>query len=331
MGSDATLADVLVWSDGMGMVLDQVGDEMPDDQGQLAEVRDAILEAAGPEASRAPVPRLPEADPMNEAYLRPGRMLGTFARLYPDAWRLEDEFRADRRRLGDWPDWCFLPLAGAVAIVSRGRTTPPGGSVPHVGILGALAAWRVTQGIYRFDPTVLDALWATPVTGDIPTAVLFHLPEWCVYVPTPGRAWHGGVLHGFFAHLEHDVNDRRAELRLVLDVAGPGGDEPLVLPIHLGPGGVAEGVAAMLRESARHAPVRFQTPEGLVEELADDLSPLVSLVLYLCSQAAEVHAAGGGDRRPARPEPVKTRKGLRLFPPDRPTPWEVGYRLGAAL
>jgi hypothetical protein len=28
---------------------------------------------------------------------------------------------------------------------------------------------------------------------------------------------------------------------------------------------------------------------------------------------------------------VKTKKGLRLFPPERPTPWEVGYRLGAAL
>lgn len=28
---------------------------------------------------------------------------------------------------------------------------------------------------------------------------------------------------------------------------------------------------------------------------------------------------------------MKTKKGLRLFPPERPTPWEVGYRLGAAL
>src|SRR4051812_19272818 len=162
---------------------------------------------------------------MNEAYLRPGRILGSFSRLYPDAWKQVDEFRANRQGLGNWPDWCFLPLAGAFAIVSRGRTVPPGASVQHVGILGALAAWRVTQGIYRFDPTVLDALWETPVTGDIPTEVLFHLPEWCVYIPTPDRRWHGAELHGVFAHLEHDVNDRRAELRLVLDVTGPVGDD----------------------------------------------------------------------------------------------------------
>ena len=224
-----------------------------------------------------------------------------------------------------------MPLAGAYAIVSKGATLRSIDQARHVGVLGALAAWRVTQGVYRFDPTVLDALWETPVTGDIPTEVLYHLPEWCVYVPTPERRWHGDALHGVFAHLEHDVNDKRTELRFILDVTGPGGDDPIVMPIHLGKGGVAGGVAAMVREAARHIPVSVQTPDGLVEELTDDVSPLVSLVLYLCSQAAEVRTGGGGDRRPFPPQPVKTKKGVRLFPPERPAPWEVGYRLGAAL
>jgi hypothetical protein len=113
----------------------------------------------------------------------------------------------------------------------------------------------VTQGIYRFDPTTFDALWSTPVTGDIPTEVLYHLPEWCVYSPTPNQTWQGSTLNGFFAHLEHDVNDRRTELRLLLDVTDVTGNELIVLPIHLGKGGVADGVAAMMKESARHFPV----------------------------------------------------------------------------
>jgi hypothetical protein len=58
---------------------------------------------------------------------------------------------------------------------------------------------------------------------------------------------------------------------------------------------------------------------------------LVSLVLYLCSENAEIRPGGGGDRLPAYPEPKKTKKGSRLFPPDRPTDLEVGYRLGASL
>lgn len=38
---------------------------------------------------------------MIEAYLRPGRTLQTFSRLYPDAWKQVDEFRANRKGLGN--------------------------------------------------------------------------------------------------------------------------------------------------------------------------------------------------------------------------------------
>ena len=127
------------------------------------------------------------------------------------------------------------------------------------------------------------------------------------------------------------MNDRRTELRLVLDVTGPAGDELIVMPIHLGKGGVTEGVEAMLKEAARQFPVRMQTPEGVLERLSSDISPLVSLVLYLCSQAAEIKETGAGKRVPTRPKPQKTKKGMRIFAPDHPSRWEVGYRLGAAL
>jgi hypothetical protein len=50
MGSDATITDVIVWSNGMVTVLDQFGEEMLNYQGQLDEARDAILEAAGVDA-----------------------------------------------------------------------------------------------------------------------------------------------------------------------------------------------------------------------------------------------------------------------------------------
>ena len=64
--------------------------------------------------------------PMTDIYLRPGNILHSFSRLYPDAWKHVDEFRARRKELGNWPDWCFLPLAGTYAIVSNeGLSAPP--------------------------------------------------------------------------------------------------------------------------------------------------------------------------------------------------------------
>jgi hypothetical protein len=263
--------------------------------------------------------------------LRPGKIVGIYGRLYPDAWKQVDEFRAKRKELGNWPDWCFLPLAGTYGIVSKSKTLQPENQAHHIGILGALAAWRVTQGIYRFEPTTFDALWKTPVSGDLPAEVLFHLPEWCVYISTPDRTWQGAALSGFFAHLEWDMNNRRTELRLLLDATGAAGDQLEVIPIHLGKGGVAAGLEAMKHEVARPFPVTMYTADGVVESPSSDVSPLVSLVLYLCSRGAEILETGGGKRVPSRPKPQKTKKGMRIFPPDHPSRWEVGHRLGAAL
>jgi len=49
---------------------------------------------------------------VTDIYSRPGKVLHSFSRLYPDAWKQVDEFRARRKELRDWPEWCFLPLAG---------------------------------------------------------------------------------------------------------------------------------------------------------------------------------------------------------------------------
>ena len=58
---------------------------------------------------------------------------------------------------------------------------------------------------------------------------------------------------------------------------------------------------------------------------------LVSLVLYVCSENAEMFSVAGGKHPLQRPKPKKTKWGLRLHPPDHPTRWNVAYRLGAAL
>ena len=98
---------------------------------------------------------------------------------YPLAWSQADAFRADRGQPGfDWPDWCFLPMGGAYAIVSGGGANRLGlDRIGDVARMSALIAWRMTQGIYRFDPAVYAAVIDTPVSGDLPARVLMQLPE----------------------------------------------------------------------------------------------------------------------------------------------------------
>lgn len=270
---------------------------------------------------------------------RPRAILTAIGRAYPALWHGIDRLRAMRgNELPDWPDWCFLPLQGFYALLSGGgdRRIPPD-RMHHLGIVGALATWRASQGIYRFDPEVAAAVAETPLDGDLPCAVLYHLPEWCVYIETPGRRFAGRELHGFWAYLDREVDGGADELRLVVDVADHP-EQPLdlvsglmPLVILLGEGSLTDALRR-LKSSAQQraqatglavlAPVHNQAAL-----LASELAPLVALVLYLCAENAEL----GDGRRPARPAPTRTRHGPRLFPPDTPTTWEVGMRLGAAL
>jgi hypothetical protein len=263
---------------------------------------------------------------MADPSVRTAKIVGLYGRLYPEAWKQVDDFRSRRKELGNWPEWCFLPLAATRRIVTTSKTLQSPNEAHHASILAALAAWRVTQGIYQFDTTTFDALWHTPVDGEIPGEVLHRLPEWCVYILTPDQSWQGSSLNGFFAHLEHDPNNRRTELRLLLDLSGAAGDQLEPITIHLGKGGIAAGVAAITKEIARQFPVTIYAADGTIEQPTSNVSPLVSLVLYLCSEAAELQGPDGAKRIPARPTPQKTKKGMRIFPPDHPSRWEVATR-----
>jgi hypothetical protein len=267
---------------------------------------------------------------VSDIHLRPGRIAGTYGRLYPEAWKQVDDFRARRKELGNWPEWCFLPLALTHRIVTTAKTPQSPNEAHHASVLGALAAWRVTQGIYRFERQTFDALWTTSLSADIPAEILFELPEWCVYIPTSEQTWQGATLNGFFAHLDFVPLNRRTELRLLLDLSGPAGDQLEPIPIPLGKDGVAAGVSAIMKEIARQFPVTVYASDGTVETLSSDISPLVSLVLYLASRAAQIREAGGGKRVPGRPAPQKTKKGMRIFPPDHPSRWDVGSSVTAS-
>lgn len=264
--------------------------------------------------------------------------LAAIAKKYPGVWGTIDDMRRDRGiGLPDWAPWCFLPLAGAAAIASRGQDVT--GLDPRtllsiqadISVVGALAAWRPTQGIYRFHPNMLEALWATPVTGDLPIDLLFRLPEWCIYVETPQKSFLQKKLHGFFVHLEEDAQDRRCELRFLLD----GENELAPLILHLSgktiPGALEKSFAeskTMARKLTLNMPA---ITDELQRDIAREAESLVSLLLYLCSLNAELRDARGIKAAPFKPKVKHTKKGERLFPAERQTFWEVGYRIGSAL
>lgn len=274
---------------------------------------------------------------------RPLRYLGL---VPPEAWWQLDRMREDKGKgLPDWPEWCYLPIASGVAVATRGAEDPTiqqqcaTGTAPAA--LVALAAWRVSKGIWDFDPDLFSELWDTPVEGALPTELLYRLPEWCPYICTPGAKLGPLDVAGTFVHLEADANTGLAELRFLLDTKAqlemPGAPElgtMAAIPLHLDKPTVDECLdAAMQRTIANHRLLRPLTDPRFASELAgmrsllamqrELVGHLLSLVLYLCSADPDLP-------RKVQPRPGTGKKPLPK-PAREPLVWDVGIRVGAAL
>jgi hypothetical protein len=277
----------------------------------------------------------------------PLKLLREYSREFPGAWRQIARFREDRgKELPWWPDWCYCPIAGTIAILTGGALSreeilarslayPP-------AVMAALAAWRITKGVYRFDPALLTEIMDMPLDGALPAEVFLSLPEWCVWVEIPpgieipppdDTTTPGSYCIGFFAHLEYDANDSRTELRIVGVFRDGEQDNAHFIGVHIGNWSLAEGVKRAFDETRRQSKQMLDLPE-LSEEESHSLQaqttaylvPLVNMVLYICSANADF-----GDRgKPVHPSRKPSRKG-KIFAAQDVQNWDVGVRIGAAL
>lgn len=266
--------------------------------------------------------------------LRALEHLNIAMKLYPESGKQVDQFRSGRGKdLPNWPDWCFLPMAAWYAIVSAENKakTLSLDLIGDVSKIAAIGTWRYSQGIYRIDQDFMNALVDSEITGTLPSEMLYKLPEWSVYIETPSRLWKGESLYGFWAHLEWDVNTERVELRLLLDCE----NNLIPIPMHLGPWTISESVERAIVESKTQAKALGTTLSPLstnyIDELTSQLNPLISILLYLCSEEPEIDDERTPNQSPKYPCSKKTKKGWRLFPADKPRIWSVGATIGTEL
>lgn len=229
-----------------------------------------------------------------------------------------------------WPKWCFLPMAGWLSIISHQHGRPQGPNMDDALAMPAVAAigtWRYTQGVYHFDDDFLTELTDSEVNGKLPADVLLRLPEWCLYIVLPS----GG---GYLVHLEWDANTGRAELRFLLDSPTfyPG---LFPLTMHLGPWTVTEAFDRFIHEGLRISKLNQSSffPDfgpHEIEQGAALLHRLLPPVLYLCSDEPELTGEEAGSR-PGTPRMTKTKRGPKLFAPQRPRVWRVGQTIGETL
>jgi hypothetical protein len=270
-----------------------------------------------------------------EQVFRPLEHMAAVGWLYPEAWRQIDKFRASKGKnsLPDWPDWCFLPMAAFYAIVSKeaGVTRLPPHLLPDVTRLAAIGTWRYTRGIYRFYPDVSDAVMSAKISSGLSSEVFFRLPEWCVYIEMPEREWGGMSLHGFFAHMEWDTEEGRATLRLLLDCEEGLYPYPVRLDADALDVAVSRATKAARMQSMGGGRFSGTSPGNASASMADSLEPLVSLVLYLCGEDADISEQGGKALNSPILEANNENEWLEAnfgYPQETVRRWQVGKRMG---
>ena len=254
----------------------------------------------------------------------PQKLLAEYNKKYSAAWKLADEFRADSGKdLPDWPAWCFLPLAGWYAITCEllNKKLLTINDMPLMQTLAALGAWRPSQDVFTFDQTIYEAIADTELSGAIPCDVALRLPVWCAYVELQGDN-----APGVFVHLEEDADDGRKEMRFLFYWAS---GETRAVPLHLGDFSLEESIARMMAEAKRNVPEIQPLPFDA--EMQKWITHALNLTLYLCSDGIEWPASGNGGQAPASPHPKKTKKGIRLFPPNQMRIWHIGGETGRIM
>lgn len=194
----------------------------------------------------------------------------------------------------------------------------------NVNRLAAYSSWRVSKGIYRFDPDLYRELLITPFDGNLPTDVLTRISEYCLYVETPDMFLGDEVIHGFYYRLDfnEDVDCYIAGFLLDTD------PNPRPISIQLGSWTLAEGLERNTKDIIENATGPLTVDPNLTHKFVMLVKPFLNLILYICSENAEI---GDGKKTPGFPKMVKTKKGTKMFIPGGPTVWDVGLRIGAAL
>lgn len=215
-----------------------------------------------------------------------------------------------------YPSYTFLPLDIWYDITLRIAEAEGLELLPVLADMFFAGTWQYSKGIYTFDPDLLLALLESAIDGNIPADILTRIPEHCVYIDACG---------GFFAQLLYDPDLHCPLLGLY------GAEQVVFVPLIQGP--LDEAL-----DKYRKLP-RFQNDEDIIGKFTDEIAAqerdfaekCLNLILYLCSSEPDITT----DRQPGysryRSEPVKTKKGLRLFPADRVHNHNVGASVGAQL
>lgn len=277
---------------------------------------------------------------MNELSV-PERVLSEIHTEIPYLTRSVSEILSHRGDEGfpEWEKYCFLPfyLWQQIAYLAIYDDYPPRLNKLTYDAQ-AVGTWQYSKGFYSFDIDFALELIESPITDDIPVNVLMRLPEFCVWIdlnnvaddlPDPHNIFQEA--RGFFVYLDYDIYDKTSKLIFNIPYFGTFPFELGDYSIHIALDRLIEYLINLEGPDSETKAEIIQNRDSFVYWYGNLFGRLLNLVLYLCVDEPDIQT----DREPGyskyRAEPVKTKKGIKLFPSDKLHHHQVGRKFGNIL
>ncbi|MBR0391750.1 MAG: hypothetical protein IJK38_05460 [Oscillospiraceae bacterium] len=258
----------------------------------------------------------------------PDRWIRTLNQRYPNLWMELRQAHADptaytskigKDMLAAVPDWCIMPTMFPCLYMSmRNGELFYMTHMDEVMTIASTYIWRCSKGIYRFAPEIYNALITQPLTGDLPMDLLHRLPEWAVYIETPGLSYERIPMHGFIAHLDFNLFSFDTDLQFAMFLEGR--EMPKTVALPFGGGSIADAMDRVDQVDSffgnPNVHVRYV---GSREEYRKTFSAMLQLLLYLCSEEPDIPTI-------QHPSARRTFSGT-VRSPREPQVWDVGVRV----
>lgn len=221
--------------------------------------------------------------------------------------------------------------------------------------LAGLTAWRTTKNVFMFDDTLLNSLLSTPAPNSLPMDLLFNVIDWAYFVYMPNQYFFGIKIIGFLCFFdEEDVSEIHSEIEngLIKEPSRIDADkylskkteklnimfvfENLATPFIFS---ILKGSDTSIKDEIYKefqdydycdgSVVSYDSIEARQTVINDSIATVnnaINLMLFLLSNKNII-----GESKPSIPKQIKTKKGLRFFPPDKPKIIEIGKSIGEKL
>lgn len=188
-----------------------------------------------------------------------------------------------------------------------------------------LANWRLTKGIYRFDPSLCTALDEADV-GNIPIRALGNLPEYAPYIVLDDVKVLNIPVHG--AWVSYIENPFSGELVIYL-LCNVGDGDLMGLGLAKNDKTIAENVEQIFSRMKKEGALSGSREEDMLRQFyLGVLHRMLPRVLYLCSKEPDL----SGIRKPSTSKVMRGKSWIEVHDePEAVNEVEVGYRYGAAI